>query len=111
MRLSHRGPVHYIANVDFVGSNPINRSMIQILYVFAAAFVLGFVYSFYIRRTALATKLNERAIAASSGSILYVLGAVVVISYVGNPLMLVPAVIGDWLGSFLQMTLDRHKHL
>jgi uncharacterized membrane protein YfcA len=85
--------------------------MIQILYVFAAAFILGFVYSLYIRRTALATKLSERAIAASSGSILYVFGAVVVISYVGNPWMLIPAIMGDWLGSFLQMTLDQNKHL
>jgi uncharacterized membrane protein len=83
--------------------------MIQILYVFAAAFVLGYVYSLYIRRTASAIKLKERAWASTTGSALYALGAIVVISYVGNPWLLIPAVVGDWLGSFLQMTLDTRK--
>lgn len=98
-----------LAMQNLVGSNPINRSMVQIIYVFLAAFVLGFLYSYYIRRTAHAQTLKKQLQAASSGSVLYLLGAVIVISYVSDPWLLIPACVGDWLGSLLQLRIDMNK--
>lgn len=75
----------------------------QAAYVFIAAFLLGAVYSYYIRRAAGDTHPHQ---AALSGSALYLLGAVVVISYVGNPWLLIFACTGDYLGTFLLLKWD-----
>jgi hypothetical protein len=101
--------VRDVANVEVASSNLVTRSMLEMIYVFFAAFVLGFVYSFYIRRTATANTFKQKSVAAGSGTILYLLGAVVIISYVENPWMLIPTILGDFFGTLLQLVLDKQS--
>lgn len=85
------------------------NDILQWLYVFVAAYLLGAVYSLFVRRASHATSWKGAIKASNSGSVLYVLGAVVIISYTGNPWLLIPATIGDWLGTFSQIMYDIGK--
>lgn len=71
--------------------------MLHALGVFVAVFVLDILWALYIKRVG----RGDRIKAANLAAVLYVLGAFVITEYVGNPWMLVPAVVGSWLGTYV----------
>lgn len=73
--------------------------------VFVAYFVYDVLYAYYMISV---TDLKAGR-AASFGSVLYIIGAVGVLSYVENFLYTVPIVIGGWLGTYIAVRVQKRK--
>lgn len=78
----------------------------QALIVFVVAIAVDVVWGFYIRRT------NEgKAIAAANFAVLLMgLGAINVISYTQNKWMLIPIIVGNWIGTYAVVKWDHKKN-
>lgn len=70
--------------------------------IFAVTVLTDIAYVFYIRRISEGNAL----FAASIGSLITFLGAVIVISYVENKLYIIPLIAGSFIGTFLAIKMD-----
>lgn len=78
--------------------------MIDFVSTFFAIFVLDIVYTYYLRCVA-----NNQVIGASLWSVAcYLLGSYAVIEYTTNHLMMIPAILGAFCGTYAGMKL---KHI
>lgn len=73
--------------------------------VFVAYFIYDVLYAYYMISV---TDLKPGH-AASFGSVLYIIGAVGVLSYVENFLYTVPIVVGGWLGTYIAVQMEKKK--
>jgi len=79
--------------------------MIEYFITFFAIFVLDIFYTYYLRAIT-----DGKAIVASSWSIVVtVLGALVVINYTSNHMLLIPAALGAFCGTWVGMKLRTKK--
>jgi hypothetical protein len=79
--------------------------MIEYFITFFAIFVLDIFYTYYLRAIA-----DGKAIVASSWSIVVtILGALVVINYTTNHVLLIPAALGAFCGTFVGMRLKKKE--
>jgi uncharacterized membrane protein YfcA len=77
--------------------------MIEYFITFFAIFVLDIFYTYYLRAIA-----DGKAIVASSWSIVVtVLGALVVINYTTNHVLLIPAALGAFCGTWVGMKIRK----
>ena len=78
--------------------------MIDYVSTFFAIFVLDIVYTYYLRCVA-----NNQVIGASLWSVAcYLLGSYAIIEYTTNHLMMIPAILGAFCGTYAGMKL---KHI
>lgn len=80
--------------------------MIEIATAFALMFMLDFIYAAYTRNIADGNKLKS----SSWASALIVVNGGVVLSYVGNPWMLVPIAAGAFCGTYAEMWLRQWRN-
>ena len=79
--------------------------MIDYVLTFFSLFAIDIFYTYYLKAIA-----TDKALVASLWSIVVtILGAFVVINYTTNHMLLVPAALGAFCGTFVGMKL-RHKH-
>jgi hypothetical protein len=70
---------------------------------FTAIFLLDIVYTYYLRCVA-----NNQVMAASLWSVAcYLLGSYAVIEYTSNNLLIIPAILGAFCGTYTGMKLKR----
>lgn len=75
---------------------------IQCILVFLALIAVDFCWTFYIAKVA-----EKKAIAAACWSaMIMVCGAFATISYLENKWLLIPAILGAWVGTFLAIKLN-----
>lgn len=71
--------------------------------VFVAALVMDAVWALYIRRTT-----EGRAVAAANYAMgIMAFGAINTLAYIKQPVLLLPILAGNWLGTYL---IVRHDH-
>lgn len=75
------------------------------LVVFGVLFIVDIAWSFYIN----SVKNGSAAKAASWAAFMFGIQAVATISYVSNPLLLIPATIGGFLGTYVGVSLNSNK--
>ena len=76
---------------------------VQWLYVFALMVVLDFLWARYI----LALRDNQHVKGGVYAGTLYMLGGIVTVSFVFSPILLVPAGIGAFVGTYIGSKLGR----
>lgn len=81
--------------------------IIEWLWVFIAMFATDVCWALYVRRT----KDGNAFAAANWAVLLFVTGAVATITYVKDPWLLIPAMVGAWLGTFATIWWDEFKTL
>lgn len=74
--------------------------------VFLAVFVYDVVYVLFLQNTA----DKNPAKAAMFSSLLYMMGAYVVISYTASNILLIPAVIGGALGTYITVKWSKKRN-
>jgi hypothetical protein len=80
--------------------------IIQSLIAFACTAAAEFLWVLWMRRTAQGKALSS----ATYGATLWLMGAGVVLSYVDNKWMLIPAFLGSWISGYLTVKFDVKKH-
>jgi uncharacterized membrane protein YfcA len=79
--------------------------MIEYITTFFALFCIDIFYTYYLRAVA-----DGKALVASSWSIVVtILGAFVVINYTTDHMLLIPAALGAFCGTFVGMRLKKKK--
>lgn len=81
-------------------------SWLQATGVFFAALIGDILWTAYITRAANKKKYQ----AAFYSSILWLSGAVVIISYNQNWIYIIPGILGSYVGTFALMTFDERKN-
>ena len=75
--------------------------MLDYIFTFFAVFLLDLVYTYYLRAVQ-----EKNALAASAWSMACYLGAsIAIINYTANHLLLIPAVIGAFFGTYVGMKI------
>ena len=75
------------------------------IFTFIAVFVLDLVYTHYLKHVA-----NNHALGASFWSVgCYLLASVAVINYTNNHVLLIPAAVGAFFGTFVGMKIRYKK--
>src|SRR5687767_14233537 len=78
-------------------SSKLNNDIFRFVTVFCATLVSDYIWARYIFNIA-----EEHALAAANWSVIViVLGAFIVLSYVSDRRLIVPAAIGAWIGTYL----------
>jgi uncharacterized membrane protein YfcA len=80
--------------------------MIEYFITFFAIFLLDVVYTYYLRCVA-----NDNVLGASFWSVAcYILGSVAVINYTTNHWLMIPAVAGAFVGTYVGMKIKRKNN-
>lgn len=78
---------------------------LNILLSFVATAIAEPIYILWIRRTSQGKAFSG----ATYGSTIWVIGAIVVISYVDNKWMIIPAFLGSWISGYLTIKFDEKR--
>lgn len=78
---------------------------VQSIIAFTAVFLTDICWVLYIRRVKDGNPLKSAGWAA----VLFSMGAVAVISYTQNPLLVIPSVVGAFLGTYVAVWWDLRK--
>jgi uncharacterized membrane protein YfcA len=80
--------------------------MIEYFITFFAIFLLDVVYTYYLRCVA-----NDNVLGASFWSVAcYILGSVAVINYTTNHWLVIPAIAGAFVGTYVGMKIKRKNN-
>jgi uncharacterized membrane protein YfcA len=79
--------------------------MLRFLFVFALVTVVDFMWALYIKHTAISNPLT----ASVYSSIITLIGGVVTLAYISDPKMLIPAVLGAFVGTYLSIKFGHKK--
>ena len=81
------------------------EDLVKFFGVFLGSFLLDIIWVFTVRRTAQGKYLQS----AAFSSLTTLVGGLVVIEYVGSKWLLVPAVLGSFIGNYLTVKWDLVK--
>lgn len=79
--------------------------MLSYIGVFIAMFFTDVLFAMYVRRTSQGKALQ----AASFGALIFVFAGFVVVGYVSNLWLLIPAALGSFVGTYTVVTYDTRK--
>lgn len=79
--------------------------MYDYLFVFVCVFAVDVLYTYYLK----AVQEDKPLIASSMAAIVYVLACVVVINYTTDNLLLVPAALGAFCGTFVGIKIRKNN--